>query len=312
VAIPRRLFILLTTAALVVSAGYARSEPAGPQRVATVADAIDWPGSAPATAYAVGWRTLALQRGDRPLPTTIWYPAAGLPGGVLSRDAAPALGRFPLVLLSHGLGGQPEGFGDIATALAGDGFVVAAPAYPYTKKGSSAFDRNDVRNQPADGAFVLDEIAKLGRRMGDPFAGRLAARMCAVGFSAGGTTTSGMFTPGRDGRLRCAVMISAGAMEGGFTGQAVPVLFVHGDSDTVVNYSRGRGAYDKLVWPKGFLTMRGCNHGEFLDSKRAGFAAVRAALTDFLRWNLYGDLTARERVPVSGTQAGVAVFEDQF
>src|SRR5688572_19516864 len=124
-AIPRRLFTLLTIAALAMSgAACARSESGGPRRVATVADSSDWPQSALAEPFAVGWRTVALQRGDRPLPTTIWYPAAGLSGGVLSRDAAAAMGRFPIVLLSHGLGGQPEGFGDIAQALAGDGFVV--------------------------------------------------------------------------------------------------------------------------------------------------------------------------------------------
>jgi fermentation-respiration switch protein FrsA (DUF1100 family) len=312
VAIPRRLFILLTAAALAVSAGCARSEAGSPRRVATVADSVDWAGAAPTRTYPVGWRAEALRRGDRPLPTTIWYPAAGQPGGVLSRDAAMAQGRFPIVLLSHGLGGQPEGFADIAQALAGDGFVVAAPAYPYTKKGSSAFDRNDVRHQPADAAFVLDEISKLGRRMGDLFAGRLATRMCAAGFSAGGTTTSGMFVTGRDERLKCAVIISAAAMEGGFTGQAVPVLFVHGDADAVVSYSRGRSAYDKLSWPKAFLTMKGSNHGEFLDSKRTGFVPARAAITDFLRWNLYGDLAAKKRIAAGGTVAAVAMFEDQF
>ncbi|GIH02008.1 hypothetical protein Rhe02_00750 [Rhizocola hellebori] len=311
-AIPRRLFILLTTVALVVSAGCTRSESGPPRRVATAADSVDWPGAAPEQTYPVGLRTLALQRGDRPLPTTIWYPAAGPPGGVLSPGAEAAVGRFPIVLLSHGLGGQPEGFADIAQALAGDGFVVAAPAYPYTKKESPAFDRHDVRHQPADAAFVLDEIAKLGRRMGDPFAGRLAARMCAAGFSAGGTTTSGMLTPGRDPRLKCAVIISGRVMEGGYTGQAVPVLFVHGDADTVVAYSVGRGAYDKLAWPKAFLTMKGCGHGEFLDSKRAGFAPARAAITDFLRWNLYGDTAARKRMSAGGTLSGGTVFEDQF
>jgi predicted dienelactone hydrolase len=277
-----------------------------------VADSIGLPLSAPIEPYAVGWRTVALQRGDRPLPTAIWYPAAGPPGGVLSHDAAVATGRFPIVLLSHGLGGQPEGFVDLAQALAGDGFVVAAPAYPYTRKGSKV-DRNDVRNQPADGSFVLDEVAKLGRRMGDPLAGHLASsRMCAAGFSAGGTTTTGMFTHGRDGRLRCGVIISGRTMEGAFTGQAVPILFLHGDADTVVNLSNGRGAYDKLAWPKAFMTMKGQGHGEFLDSKRPGFGPARAVIADFLRWNLYGDFAARQRLPLAGLLARVCTFEDRL
>jgi dienelactone hydrolase len=318
VTIPRRLFGLLAVAVLTaltvltVSARCARPEPGGRRHVATVADSIEMPLSTPVGPYPVGWRTAALQRGDRPLPTTIWYPAAGPPGGGLTRDAAVAMGRFPIVLFSHGLGGQPEGFGDIATALARDGFVVAAPAYPYTRKGSTV-DRSDVRNQPADGMFVLAEVAVLGRRMGDPVAGHLAtSRMCAAGFSAGGTTTGGMFTLGRDGRLRCGIIISAGAMEGAFTGPAAPMLFLHGTADTVVNFSRGRVAYDTLTWPKAFMTMKGQGHGDFLDSKRAGFGPARAVITDFLRWNLYGDLAARERLPAAGSPAGVCSFEDRL
>jgi predicted dienelactone hydrolase len=313
VAIPRRLFALLTVASVAMLAGCARGESGSPRRVATLAESIDQPGSAPTRSYAVGSRSLALERADRPLPTMVWYPAAGAPGGAVSRDAVAAIGRLPIVLLSHGLGGQPEGFTHIAEGLASDGFVVVAPAYPYTKKGSTAFDRNDVRNQPADAIFVLDEVAKLGRRMDDPFGGRLASsRMCVAGFSAGGTTTTGMFTQSRDRRLRCAVIISAAAMEGGFTGQAAPVLFLHGDADTVVSYSRGRSAYEKLAWPKAFMTMKGQGHGEFLDSKRDGFRPARAAITDFLRWNLYGDTAARQRIPAAGTLTHVAAFEDRL
>ncbi len=284
-----------------------------PRRLTTVADTIDWPGTAPAGDFAVGLRRLDLQRGERPLPSMIWYPAAGLPGGALSAQLPVAKGHFPLVLLSHGLGGQPEGFADLAQTLAAAGFVVVAPAYPFTKKGSPAFDRNDVRNQPADASHVLSEVAKLGRRMDDPFAGRLApSRMGAAGFSAGGFTTSGLFSQGRDERLRCAVIISAGAMEGGFTGRPAPVLFLHGDADTVVRYPRGRDAFDKLTWPKAFMTMKGQGHGEFLDAKKPGFGPASAAITDFLRWNLYGDKAARDRLHADGTLARIAAFEDHL
>jgi predicted dienelactone hydrolase len=267
--------------------------------------ADDGPGFAPAQGFAVGVRTLALRRSEqRPLPTIVWYPADGLPGGDPSPDAPPATGRFPVVLLSHGLGGQPEGFADLAKVLAGAGFVVAAPAYPFTKKHSPAFDRNDVRNQPADAEFVLDSLAR------DPVVAAFAgSRHCAAGFSAGGFTTSGMFTAARDGKLRCGVVISAGAMEGGFTGRAVPILFVHGDADKTVAYSRGLAAYENLQWPKAFLTMHGQGHGEFLDAKRPGFAPAAATIVDFLRWNLYGDAAARKRLMADGTLAGVAALE---
>lgn len=249
---------------------------------------VDEPASAPTQRFAVGVRTLSLQRtASRPLPTIIWYPATGAPGGDPSADAAPAGGRFPVVLLSHGLGGQPEGFAGVAKALAQAGFVVAAPAYPHTRKHAPAFDRTDVRNQPADAEYVLDEVIKFD------FA---SPRRCAAGFSAGGFTTSGMFTPERSGQLRCGVVISAGRMNGGFTGAPAPILFIHGDADKVVDYSRGRRAYTDLLWPKVFRTMHGQGHGEFLDSRKPGFAAAIGTILDFLRWNLYSDTAARDRL----------------
>src|SRR5690349_9404153 len=96
--------------------------------------------AAPATRFAVGARTLALSRGpDRPLPTTLWYPAGGAFGGPARPGAPPASGRFPLVILSHGLGGSPEFYAPIGTRWAAAGFVVAAPAYPHTKNGAGDF-----------------------------------------------------------------------------------------------------------------------------------------------------------------------------
>jgi dienelactone hydrolase len=280
---------------------------------ATGAETIE-SGTAPEQSFAVGLRRLALSRGpDRPLPSIVWYPAAGAPGGVASADAAPAIGRFPVVLFSHGLGGQPEGFADITEPLAAAGFVVVAPAYPFTRKQSPAFDRNDVRNQPADANFVLSEMAELNGRAGEPLAGHLMVnRMCAAGFSAGGFTTSGMFTAERNRRLRCGIVISAGAMEGGFTGSPAPILFLHGDADKVVVFSRGRTAYENLNWPKAFITMYGQGHGEFLDSRRPGFVPARAAITDFLRWNLYSDSAARDRLTGDGTVIGVASFDNRL
>jgi predicted dienelactone hydrolase len=257
--------------------------------------------TAPSQGFAVGMRRMAWQRNPaRPLPTIVWYPAAGPIGADPIADAPPAGGRYPVVLLSHGLGGQPEGFVDVAKTLAAAGFVVAAPAYPYTKKHSPHFDRNDVRNQPADAEYVLGEVIKM------EFA---SARRCAAGFSAGGFTTSGLFTSERNPQLRCGIVISAGAIEGGFTGAPAPILFVHGDADRTVPYSRGRSAYADLAWPKAFLTMHGQGHGEFLDAKRPGFPAAMATMLDFLRWNLYGDTAARDRLAADGSSPGLASLE---
>jgi dienelactone hydrolase len=260
--------------------------------------------------HEVGVRRIQMERGaERPLPVTVWYPAQEA-----GNDTPVSLGRFPIVVLSHGLNGQPEGFSGLAEPLARAGFVVAAPAYPHTRKGAGRFDRNDVSNQPADAMHVLNGIAELHSRADDPFAGRLnPARMCAAGFSAGGHTTAGMFTTTRDPRLRCGIVISGTVtIDGSFTGRPAPILFLHGDADDVVKYARGRTVYDNLTWPKAFITMQRQGHGEFLDPKRPGFAPAGAAILDFLRWNLYRDNAARQRLPISGALPGVASFDDKL
>lgn len=290
---------LLLTPLMAIAAGCTRTAAAEP--VSAIAA-----GTAPGETFAVNVRHLQLSRGEgRPLPTIVWYPASG--------DQV-AEGRFPIVLFSHGLGGQPEGFADVTKPLAAAGFVVVAPAYPFTKKGTKTFDRNDVRNQPADAVHVLDKVTELDSLEGDIFKGHLATtRLCAAGFSAGGYTTSGMFNAQRNRSLRCGIVISGGTLEGvPYAGRSAPMLFLHGDADKVVPYSRGRTAYENLLWPKGFVTFHGQGHGDFLLEKNKGFGPAFAAIVDFLRWNLYGDADARDRLPDDGTLDRVASFESKF
>ena len=87
---------------------------------------------------AVLVEVLHLARGhDRPLPTTVWYPATP--------------GRHPIILFTHALGGLPGHFAPLARSGAANGFVVVAPTYPHTNA-RVRIDRADVRNQPADAA----------------------------------------------------------------------------------------------------------------------------------------------------------------
>jgi dienelactone hydrolase len=252
--------------------------------------------------YPVGVRTLYLSRGvDRPLPTTVWYPAAGVAvatdaPGAPAVDALVAPGRFPIVLFSHGLSSRPEHHAALTVRWAAAGFVVVAPAYPHTKLGAARFDRGDVRRQPADAWHVLRAVQTLDSTLDDPFAGHLdATRVAAVGHSAGGYTTAGLLTAGHSAVLRGAVIIAGGTRHR-FGGLPVPVLFVHGSVDRVVPVSAGWSAYRQVPWPKAFLTVVGQGHGEYLISGQPGFEQVVRAITDFLRWTLYDDAPARNRL----------------
>jgi len=127
----------------------------------------------------------------------IWYPA--LPGGKsvtvggngvfygtpAGRNAPHQQGRFPMVVISHGAGGNAGQFGWIASELAQAGFVVVLPNHPGTTTGNASAEAAvRVWERPADVSAVLDEIT--GNAESYPYID--TDRISILGFSAGGYT----------------------------------------------------------------------------------------------------------------------------
>jgi predicted dienelactone hydrolase len=102
------------------------------------------------------------------------------------RDATVSSGRFPLVLLSHGNGGNMFGHHDMAAFLASHGFVVAAVEHPgdnFKDDSGQGSDRVFIGRQQQLTA-LLDYL--LGR---SAFAPAIDPEKIGVmGFSAGATT----------------------------------------------------------------------------------------------------------------------------
>jgi dienelactone hydrolase len=262
------------------------------------------------TQHLVGVAHFMFSRGkSRPLPTTVWYPVSGTPhrnnSSRVINNARPAAGRYPLIVWSHGFYSFPEQQQTIAQLFATNGFVVVAPLYPYTKKGTKHFNKNDVSNQSVDASFVISKMLEAGNPLSahiDP------TRMAAAGHSGGGTTTNGLFTKHRDPRLKAAIVVS-GRPLGAYTGTPVPMLFIHGDKDPVVAYSQGRQAYGAVPWPKAFLTMVKTEHGAALGEPDRGHTQVVLTMLDFVRWALDHDTAARDRLTEDATLPGVSNFE---
>ena len=272
-------------------------------------------GKAPAESFAVGVRQVKLNRdGDRPLPVTLWYPAAGAAGGGVERSAPAADGRFPVVLFSHGLSARPEDYQALLTRWAAAGFVVAAPRFPHTSRGTDG-NPLDVLNQPADVSYVLTRVLALGEKAGDPLRGRLdPERVAATGHSAGGVTTIGLFTAGRDERLDAGIVFAGTALGVGtaFAGAAAPQLFVHGEADEVVSYAAGKAVYDAVPWPKAMLSLPKGDHGRALLGDGKALGVVADTTVEFLRWTLYGDPAAKKRLPTDAARGGLATLDDRL
>jgi dienelactone hydrolase len=262
--------------------------PAPSSAAATPSAAAPRPGpQAPTRAFAVKTRKLQLSRGaDRPLPTTVWYPATGA-------------GPFPVIVFSHGLTARPADYADFLRRWARAGFVVAAPAYPHTSAGVADFNVIDVLNQPADASYVLTQVLALDGKAGDPLRGRLdRTHVAAAGHSGGGITTLGMLSGTRDDRLTAAVVLAGRqVLPGTFTGPEIPVLFVHGKLDRTVRYAEGLAAFRAVPWPKGLLTLPSAGH---VVTSGQEFDLVAEATTDFWRWRLYGDAAAGRRLERTG------------
>jgi predicted esterase len=267
-------------------------------------------GTAPGRRFAVGVRDFGFARGaDRPLPTRVWYPATGSPGGAVTTAAAPGHGHFPLVLFSHGLSSQPNDYAELLTTWAQAGFVVAAPLYPHTSHGTASFNSYDIVNQPADASSVLTSMLALNGST-DPLAGRIDAdRVAAAGHSAGAITTTGLFSADRDARLKAGVVFAGTDFRSTpFAGAPAGMFFVHGAEDTTVAYAAGHTVFEAVPWSRAMLTITDGGH----EIAAGNIAAVTGSTTEFLRWSLYGDPAARHRIPARAAIGGVATLEDEL
>ncbi len=151
--------------------------------------------SAPRTARPVGiQQVLARDPGGKPIAVTVFYPTAEKPRLIrlgigflwLAPKAAVEPGRHPLVVISHGTGGGALSHLDTALALAGAGYVVAAPMHT----GDNILDQSKVGTS----AWFIDRSRQIAR-VNDyllnawPAHDRLdPSRIGLFGFSAGGTT----------------------------------------------------------------------------------------------------------------------------
>ncbi|MGU3575133.1 alpha/beta hydrolase family protein [Brucellaceae bacterium C25G] len=155
-------------------------------------------------AQSTGFRQIELTDiADRPLNVAIWYPtkngnnneATAIGENVVFygidaiKDATPDDGTHPLIVFSHGYGGNWRNLNWLAELLVNEGYVVAAPDHP----GTTTFNKDAVQaarlwERPHDLSRVLDALITQPK-----FAGKIDAQhIAAIGHSLGGWTVTAL------------------------------------------------------------------------------------------------------------------------
>ena len=279
------------------------------------------------TSYAVGTHSVTLVDTSRPtpangtfpgapdrtLPTLIVYPAAGDPGAAPAADAPPAESPygFPVVIYAHGHNATLEGALPLLTRLAAAGFVVAAPAFPLSKRDAPGGSTSaDYGQQPADMRFVLDAV--LGGQVGN-VPNVDGGRVAVAGHSLGAMTVLGLTQNSccRDRRIKAAVAISGreSAWDGTwFPSPPTPLLLIHGDKDTVVPFTGSTDVFAAAPSPVSLVRLLDGPHAVF----EAPYLDVVAATTiDFLRGEVDGDAVAQAALTTDANHAGLATIEQR-
>lgn len=254
---------------------------------------------------------------DRELVVDLWYPAVVAEGaapetysgslpaeppappshftipGIAVRDAPPATGRFPLVVVSHGYSNAAIAFSWLTENLASKGYVVAVIRHqdpPLTDRSKFA---GPLLRRPLDIAFVTRTLQRTlaGEGRIDPL------RTALIGYSMGGygvlTVAGGVLDPGSPlaqlvpgallapyarGGAATAVLHASGLKAivaispaggsllawgtDGLGAITAPLLLIAGDRDWTVDYQTGaRAFFDMAANSRRYLlTFRGAGH----------------------------------------------------
>lgn len=122
---------------------------------------------------------------DRELTVEVWYPAVDgtKPGvvynnlardgvttvtlhGMAARDAEPAEGTFPLVVISHGYPGDRFLMSHLGENLASKGYVTASIQHPDSTYDDKTLFASTLVNRPLDQAFVINSLTALDDEIG--------------------------------------------------------------------------------------------------------------------------------------------------
>lgn len=302
----RSLIALLAGSLLVAGACSSDDDASSPPATDSSADttttvdegAVDALDTSMPGPYGVGRRTVTIvdpDREDRNLVTDIWYPTDAADGPASTYSFAPGIeydsevaldappvsgdGPFPLVVYSHGSGGQRYVSTFLTETLASHGVVVVAPDHAGNTTldqftGSEADRETIVRDRPLDVSRVLDAVldGSVDQEITDIVD---ADAIGLIGHSFGAYTTlavgGGVAALGIHADERVSVLVPlapavGGLSDGDLAAVDVPTMVISGtlDETTPISPNTER-VVDLVEGPLTRVDLEGATHQSFTD-----------------------------------------------
>jgi dienelactone hydrolase len=239
---------------------------------------------------------------ERVLRTTIVRPT--------SQD-----GPWPLVVFGHGFAASAATYATLLEAIAGAGFVVAAPEFPGS---SSALqgrpDETDLAEEPCDLRFVAQRVEAASASDGELSGMIRPGPVALVGQSDGATAAAFAALVPRScpsPPIAAVVAFSANPVptaDLGPTPSADPpaLLTVTGTADAVNPPTHTRALYLQWPGPAWLLSSAGDGHlGPATDSPR--HLQIATVVIDFLEAHLTGDAAAAARLDEAAATDGLTL-----
>ena len=225
-----------------------------------------------------------------------------------------ARGRFPLIVFGHGFAVSPAPYSALLRAWARDGYVVAAPVFPFGNADAPGGpNERDLVNQPRDMSFVITRMLADGGARSGPLARRIDPRKIAVsGQSDGGDTALAVaYDPRyRDARVGAAVILSGAEIPYlsaiHFSAPSPPLLATQGTADTINLPSATSTFFDAAPPPKYLVMLVGAPHLPPYTVMQPQLGIVERTSLAFLDYYLKGRRGALRRMAAAATVDGTA------
>lgn len=177
---------------------------------------------------------------------------------------ASTKGPFPVVLFSHGYGGERLYYSHLLAGIASWGYVVVSADYLERGLAAQALKLTATPSAAQDSAIMQSSLTAVEHASSDPTSPLSGVadpkEVAAVGHSAGGGTAF-------DALSAPEVRTAVGWAPVGPTGtpSATPVMLIGAEGDTVVPPAQVRATYRSFRGPKALVEISGEGHNTYTD-----------------------------------------------